>query len=162
MNEFQIANALTRSMDGNFGGVFSSNEVPQFKRGCGYVINTDCYCWKGTHWIAVYYPSSGCVEFFDSYGLSPANYEIVKPGRACGKKGSCVEWEFLKRKWKFSEKRLQGFLSSTCGHYCIMFLLFRHRGHSMGEFLDQFGDDLDVNDEKVVDMFTRVYNDELS
>jgi hypothetical protein len=34
-------------------------------------IHTDELDKPGTHWVAMYIPKQGCIEFFDSYGIPP-------------------------------------------------------------------------------------------
>lgn len=114
MNNLQISTILSnnRITKPSFKGVFSSNNIPIFSHypHC-FVANTDRMGYKGTHWIACYCPSRLSIEYFDPLGERP-NTDLQK---------------YLSRfPFKlYNTYQIQSPFSSTCGHYCIYFLLMR-------------------------------------
>ncbi len=109
-----------------FQGVFPVDKLPHAvpKPSC-MVVNTGPSTLPGSHWVAIYITETEAY-YFDSYGKAPKNENIRK---------------FLKKNsntWYFSGKRLQGDLTTTCGQYCVLFLMHSCRGVPMQEFLDHF------------------------
>jgi hypothetical protein len=90
-------------------------------------VNTDDEHERGSHWVAFNFVN-GTYEFFDSYGQSPSEY---------GFQGELLQWDM-----KYSKKVLQGFNSSVCGQYCLLFLLLRSRNYSYHKILSWFSDEL--------------------
>lgn len=98
-----------------FVGTFSRDNLPEIqKKPAALVVNTDDSSRPGEHWVAIFIPVKGPTEYFDSYGLPPLHPEM---------------FDFLARNspggWIFSDVTLQSVDSSTCGHYCIFYLLSR-------------------------------------
>lgn len=129
MKTSQIRRALsshpaTKSI---FHGVFARNKVPHIpkKMTAAYVVNTHPHHKPGEHWVVFYYTPS-CLYYFDSYGLPAKGFTKLLRAR---------------KKIKYFNKRLQG-SGSTCGHYCLYFILTRNSSLS----LNTFGSDGDVND----------------
>ena len=143
MDGDEIATVLLRDpfVQPVFHGVFSSDLLPQLPlkhRPAALVVNTDPSCRPGEHWIAIYLPKCGPVEYFDSYG-KPPNVASIRT--------------FLARNgdtFKINPKPLQGPLSSVCGHYCIYYLLHRCRGQSMEAITGRFDVDQQRNDKDVL------------
>lgn len=100
-----------------------------------FIINTDPSWKPGSHWLAVFIDGHRNVEFFDSYGRTPEKYKSVH--------------SFLKRcsdSWKINNQQLQSALSSTCGQFCIYFLLWRCRGITFEKIIRSFDISVDTND----------------
>lgn len=126
-----------------FLGVFPSNHVPlgKTKLPCCFILNTDPSWKSGSHWLAIYVDHKGNAEFFDSYGQLPSKYPAVQA--------------FLRKyddTCKFSTRQLQSTLSSTCGQFCLYFLLWRCRGVSFDCILRSF-DHLQENNDLLVTTF---------
>lgn len=139
------SNPLTRP---NFRGVFPCNHLPQKILKPGFVIaNTDVASKSGTHWVCFYFPEYGPAEYFDSFGVEPLNKHFLK---------------FLSRNctsYISNTKRLQGDFSTTCGHYCCVYAYSRCKGKHMKAFLNRFSDsNFDVNDDKIINMYTACFN----
>lgn len=122
-----------------FLGVFPSDMLPKVvkKRPSAIIINTDPANKPGKHWVAAYFNNDNSVEYFDSYGLSPFNNEILN---------------FLSENSSVIYKNgvhLQGLNSLVCGLYCIFFLYFKCRGYSLNKILKFFDKNRDKNDAKV-------------
>jgi len=102
-----------------------------------YVINTDDSHLPGTHWVAVYFPQEGCVEYFDSYGLPPLDDDII---------------DFMRRNaqtTRFNNVKLQGIDSMVCGQYCVYYLHHRSLGYSLEHLVTYFDRHSSRNDDKV-------------
>ena len=121
-----------------FIGVVPCNHLPTkfSKAPACLVVNTDPSWKQGAHWLAVYMDENRDLEFFDSYGQDPEQYRLV--------------YDFLKRngqnKWKENRKQLQGPLSSTCGQFCLYFLLWRCRGIKFEKIMSGFDESVHTND----------------
>ncbi len=70
----------------------------------GFIINTAKSTEPGEHWVLIWQPANTICEYFDSYGLAPFKSEILN---------------FLPRKFKYNNTRLQSLMSSCCGQYCL-------------------------------------------
>ena len=131
--------SLLRAVPGSRGvwrGVFSRDSTPRRvgRHPSAYVFNTHPSGREGEHWVAVYVDGRGVGEYFDSYGLPPYHSEFRN---------------FLDKntfKWKYNEKRVQGLLAETCGHFCVHFLAHKFRGLSMESVMKRFGENTRTND----------------
>ena len=99
-------------------GAYPACEIPKSrKKRYFFITNTDQHDEPGTHWTA-WMVEDGNVEFFDSFGRSPNNYQMP--------------YEFKKyilgKKVSYSALRVQEFSSSTCGYFCIYYIYFRSLG----------------------------------
>ena len=122
MNALQIKQTLFKNVlvKKKFRGVYASDllltEAPIIVGDINcYICNTAPYFHPGEHWIAIYIDAQGYGEFFDSYGLPPADvFRLFM-------KKNCIEW-------CFNTTHLQNVTSSACGHYCIYFIMERCHG----------------------------------
>lgn len=135
MDTRQIIKALKQSIPNMFLGVFPSNKIPKKIETfpAAFVANTDPSNKPGQHWVALYFPNAKEGEFFCSYGRPPHVKFIPN---------NCTV-----NIW--NQKRIQGFLSSTCGQYCIYFLTKRSQGLSMEQIINQFNGNFGENDELI-------------
>lgn len=130
-----------------FQGVFAIDKIPKLVKSkpSMYVINTDKSNQPGQHWLAVYFTSTGCAEFFDSYGRSPSNYTEIR--------------KFLKLNSKcmiHNTKQLQSSFTGVCGQYCCVFLLTRCKQKSMKHFIKLFNTQNRIqNDIKIKQLFKK-------
>ena len=149
MDGQEIADILIRDpfVQPTFHGVFSSDRLPELpvkQRPATLVVNTDPSCRPGEHWIAIYLPKRGPLEYFDSYGKPP---EVNSIQTILARNGGIN---------KINPKSLQGPLSSVCGHYCIYYLLHRCRGQSMETITGRFNVDQQRNDRDVLHFLTHL------
>lgn len=94
----------------------------------------------GEHWVAIYGDKqSPVMEYFDSYGLPPFREALNS------------FFHRQKRPWIYNRRALQGEFSSTCGHYCLYYLLHRCRGHRMKDITLPFTENGNTNDKLVKD-----------
>jgi len=138
MLESALEEVLKKDLKTNkiFLGVFARNEIPldPLYPSC-FVFNTAERNMSGEHWLAVFYDKNGFCDFFDSYGMPPENFNMES---------------FLNttsNSWKYNKQRIQG-ESLYCGHYCILFLLFRARSKTI-DFFKGFSNNFTQNDLKL-------------
>src|SRR5689334_20148323 len=119
MNSNQIRRELTSDAYSKryFKGVLARDQLPnKIKKPAAYIINTENSDKKGEHWLALFYDRNCRCDFFDSFGLHPAFYNLEK---YLYKTSST---------WQYNKNQLQSLESSYCGNYCIYFILLRSRG----------------------------------
>ena len=124
MDAKQIEQILRKLMPPTcaFLGVFSRDTLPRaiIRYPACYVTNTDKAREPGSHWVAVFMPSSSSLEYFDSYGWLPDAYGLnVSPSH-------------------HNSKCLQSLGSNVCGQYCIYLLYRRSHGRSLTSILKHF------------------------
>ena len=96
-----------------------------------FIVNTDPISLPGDHWIALYMDDT--CEHFDPDGFSPRPYfETYLMA-----KGS---------KYKYNGKRVQDYISETCGRFCLIYYYFRARNFTFEEILNMFTDNLKLNE----------------
>ena len=106
-------------------GVFPSDKLPVIKTyPAGLISNTDPHDLPGTHWVAMYFPSPGISEFFDSYGFPPEVYGM--------------EDYILRNVTMYNDLPLQGLTSDVCGDYCLFYLLHRARNKDLNTIASKF------------------------
>ena len=119
-----------------FKGVFPSDKLPyQAKLPLNIIVNTDPSHKPGQHWVSISINAQGFGYYFDSFGLPPLVNNII---------------EFLNTKstagWKYNKYQIQNVNSSTCGNYCVLFIIFKCSNQSEKKFLRHFGRDTMKND----------------
>ena len=75
------------------------------------ICNTDSSDGKGLHWVVIFFYQNNQVDFFDSLGKKPCDYnrQFVK---------------FMKKfvdECNYTLTRIQPIDTDLCGHYCIYF-----------------------------------------
>lgn len=119
MNSLQISQflSLNASTKPYFRGCFacdvltSPSTFPSF-----LVSNTEEQSKTGQHWVLLYFPRKGEVEYFDSLGDKP---------------NACIQ-RFLYG-WKVVRalsRPVQSIMSNACGVYCLFFAVQRCNGRS--------------------------------
>ena len=149
MNTEQLTSILReRSPDLDFV-VTSANRLPlqtNFKRPAGLIVNTDPSHKPGKHWVCFFFPESGPAEFFDSLGHAPEHYYqnfrnlLIATGP----------------EYQYSTKQLQDAESPHCGAYCLYYLVHRKNGTDYRNILARFGENLKLNDARVVEWLESV------
>jgi transposase InsO family protein len=133
----------------HFRGVYTRDMLPKriLKEECG-VINTDTINGTGKHWICYYNElKSKYVEFFDSFGLPPAQ-EILTYLETSGK-------DIL-----YNSSQLQANDSTKCGYYCVYFIKERNKGKSIYDILYFFKQHPDITNERKIIVGTGLSNKE--
>ena len=90
--------------------VFARDELPDLRhmqRPFALVFNTDPHDKPGQHWLAIYKPTDGPLEFFDSFGMPPFYYGF----------STSFVYSFIS---------LQSFSTALCGNYTIYLTIIGH------------------------------------
>lgn len=133
-----------------FKGVYAIDKIPKKVKSkpAMYVINTDKSNKPGQHWLAIYFSSTGCAEFFDSYGRAPSKYTGLS--------------KFLKLNSKcmiYNTKQIQSSFTGVCGQYCCVFLSTRCKQKSMKNFVKLFNTQNRLeNDIKIKQLFKKEFS----
>jgi hypothetical protein len=122
MNGGSIDSILISALCGTqtrYLGVYALDQIPVTltRYPCAYVANTDPISRPGQHWTAFYHVSPTQLEFFDSYGSPPHDYEFPIPPDLTS--------------LRYNSYPLQTLTSSVCGQYCIFYLYQRAHGVSL-------------------------------
>ena len=134
---------------GIWSGAQPANFILQFPfQGPNVIIlNTDESDGRGLHWVALYVPYSGPLEFFDSLGESPESYHdyfrdwLVASGRS----------------YMRNEYRYQDYGTDTCGEFCVYYGVKRLRGEPMPEIVHSLNArNLHLNEFLVSDFICRL------
>lgn len=142
MYNFEILNALetNKYINKHSYGVYPLDLIPSKVKSkpIFFIVNTHKAKYKGEHWVAIYIPIKGYAIYFDSYGFPPRHAEIKT---------------FLKNncfKYKYNKRQVQSIVSTLCGEFCCMFLLYQCRKKNLKSFYTRFGNkNLMVNDKKI-------------
>ena len=133
MNTHEINDAL-KTYHG-FKGTWPCDAIPAIAPREGVVVNTDAHSQPGEHWVAIYRPLNGPVEYFDSFGLPPLVTETINYLQRTSSRG-----------WTYSMTPIQDATTDSCGHHCINFLKHRLSGLPMGHIINHFTHDQARND----------------
>lgn len=142
MNMLQIEKVLKRDVCTKkyFIGVFPSDDLPKNSERFPFmmVVNTDPHNQPGTHWLAIYSKTPRSIEFFDSYGNSPDffNQNI---------RSYVQKYDFV----TFNDTPLQSSSTAVCGQYCIYYLYYKARNHSLKSIISSFTPKYVLNDMRV-------------
>ena len=113
----------------------------------GYIVNVDGSDKPGSHWVAMFFPTTpdgegdGVAEFMDPLGEKPNHYsEHFKT--------------FLENNsstYIYNKYVLQSPWSNVCGQYCLFYALHRCRNIPMSTITNMFTNDKEWNDMLVRD-----------
>ena len=118
-----------------FIGVFARDQLPlKIKYPCCFIINTHKAHQRGEHWLAVYFSKQREAEFFDSFGLSPAFYNLNS------------YFDRTSVNIQYNSKQLQSPFSSLCGYYCCFYLISKCKKVDLDSFLSLFKENYHQND----------------
>lgn len=83
----------------------------------------------GMHWVSFYKPTaSNYIEFFDSFGM-PIKFYGPEFSQFIRDSGAGL---------RVSNLQYQSNVSDLCGAYCLYFLIYRSRGFSFDQIVEQF------------------------
>ena len=143
MNTDEIEKVICQdpSAEAIFGGVYARDQLPKsIKYPAAMVWNTDPANQPGEHWVATYFNEDGMGEYFDSYGLEPPT---------CFKR----YMEKHSRQWIWNQVLLQDIWTSACGHFCVVYVIYRSRGIPMEVITEQLNS-IEHNDQYVMELVT--------
>lgn len=135
MNSTQIERILKKKCGDRFLGVFAKDDLPTTLpalRPLVLVCNTDVKSRPGEHWISIYIGKDDCGEFFDSFGRSPETIFERFMNKHC-------------INWIFNSRQLQSLVSYYCGHYCVLYCLYKIKCPETS-IINNFTTDTGVND----------------
>lgn len=128
----------------DFIGVFSAEQLPRtFKDGSLLIVNTDCRCKPGQHWLAMHVKNKH-IEVFDSFGAPIKYYAFIHkiPGYS----------------YSINRRQIQSLLTSVCGQYATLYVLYKQKKlGTMDSFLKLFGLDRLKNDRRIWKIFHREF-----
>jgi hypothetical protein len=133
-----------RVSNSTFEGIFARDTLPKNINSFPtyLIVNTDLSSGQGEHWVSILYFSNDVVEFFDSFGFPPHVYNI--PLVHCS---------------LFNSKRLQSDNSTVCGQYCVYYLYYRLRGHTLASIISSFSiNNFYWNDKQVAKFIRNHFN----
>ena len=121
----RVLSKLLRNSQVTFLGVFPSDHLPctsllAARAPCCYIANSDPCTELGSHWLAFFHPTSKSLEFFDSYGKTPAYYGLSIPSSMSVRHNSL---------------QIQSNRSLLCGQWCVLFLFRRAQGTSFSTLI---------------------------
>ena len=124
----RVLGKLLRNTGVNFLGVYPSDHLPcvsilSARAPCCYIVNSDPCTEPGTPWVAFFQSSPKTLEFFDSYGKTPAFYGLSIPNTMAV---------------KYNPTQLQADNSLLCGQWCILFLHRRTQGINFSPLIRRF------------------------
>ena len=126
-----------------FKGVFPSDKLPfSEKLPLNIIVNTDPSDRPGQHWIAISINNVGRGYYFDSFGFPPLVENIYKFINLKSTKG-----------WSYNKKQIQDIKATTCGKYCILFIIFTCNNMNHKKFIDIFAFNTPENERKIGDIF---------
>lgn len=131
MDTLQINRIMTADnyTKGIYGGTWAIDTVPTETIPVCYIVNSSPSWHMGSHWTAVYL-DNGTREYFCSYGMEPPQTLIARLGGD----------------YSHNSLQLQDITSDLCGQYCILYLMCRCRGYSLGSFINCFTNKPKIND----------------
>ena len=136
MNTKEISDDLNRDRECSkmVYGVYPSDKIPNlWSLPALIVCNTDTSSKRGEHWLVLYVDNNRRGEYFDSFGRCPLeNFKIIL-------NENCAEWIW-------NERYIQSVISNFCGHYCIVYCLYRSRGLDVRKIVRMFTKDTGLND----------------
>lgn len=126
-----------------FKGVYSSDNLPYDEElPLNIIVNTDPSNRPGEHWVAISINKNGKGEYFDSFGLPPLVPSIKK---------------FLYSKCNngcfYNNVQLQNIFSTTCGHYCVLFIIYHCQGYETKQMISKFNSNTPDNDIRINEIF---------
>ena len=111
-----------------FKDVYRQSNLPELHINNMIVANT------GNHWVCIYFPKHGQIEYFDPIGNKPT-YEIL---------------QFLSKQklpYIYNTKKIQGDRSIACGPFCILYASLRLADVKMKTITNLFSSDYVHNDD---------------
>lgn len=118
-----------------FKGVFASDQLPTaFSLPALFIINLSPSSQSGSHWVSLHIDDEGFAFYFDSFGIPPRNFNILR---------------FMKlhsKKYIYNEKQLQHLSSIKCGRFACVFVISVLRDNGFKQLLDKFSNNLKIND----------------
>ena len=131
----------------HFIGAFPACMYPDVNRNVySFITNTDEHDERGEHWNS-WFVRNDKITFFDSFGRPPDDPSLPQHYRDIIQKFKVIE---------FSRRQLQGWTSNTCGYFCIHFIYVLSFGLSFENYMMEYFDDFDLNDDLVYEFVNSI------
>ena len=135
-------NYILSNIIDNYGGCYMTDEGKYIKDGYYYVYNLNNSKQKGSHWVSIYKNKNGKSYYFDSYGF------------ICDK-----EIEPYIKPYKYNKYQIQDINSTSCGYYCIAFIIFmKFSNNNFDDFINMFDKQNYKLNEFILYQFLKRYN----
>lgn len=125
-----------------FKGVYASDMLPKnFSLPAAFVVNLSSHTSRGSHWIGIFFDYNKTAHYFDSFGFSPTETNILK---------------FINSHsiaWDFNKKQYQHIISNSCGKFVVLFILCRMYEKDVDEVFEKFSTNLFVNELVIEKLF---------
>ena len=148
MDTFQLKSIIGKDKFArkSFCGVIPIDYLPKTRllKTCSFIVNTEDSSKPGKHWIVIYAPLNGFVEYFDPFGLKPTKSEIL---------------EFMKingNNFIYNPHQIQASSSYYCGLFCLFYILLRSRRISMLKIIKFFNEHSNLNDDIIKIIFKKL------
>ena len=144
------SDSFTKSV---FTSVLPSDRLPDIvlERPKGYIVNVDGSDKPGSHWVAMFFPTTpdgegdGAAEFMDPLREKPNYYSEHFKTFLQNNSSSYI----------YNKHVLQSPWSSVCGQYCLFYALHRCRNIPMSTITNMFTNDKEWNDMLVRDFIRK-------
>lgn len=149
IDKILVRNSVTRPY---YLGCFASDQVPQavgMPHSWCLVANLDPAYMAGSHWVALFSPRAGAVEYYDSFGRWPPPSPEI-----------CHFLDHFDRV-QYNRQQLQSTGSKSCGKHVIFFLHQRCAGNPFGSIVRQLANGSTKADERVSQFIKRsIFNED--
>lgn len=126
-----------------FIGTVPSCVIPKTKKRIySFITNTDEHDKPGEHWNC-WFVRGDKIFFFDSFGRTPDSPTLPIYYREIIKDFGQVE---------YSTNRVQGWLATTCGYFCVDFIYILSLGLDFKNFMNKYSRNYESNDNIVIDI----------
>ena len=140
LSDRDLINILKNEFNIKIRGIYQKDRLPTPLRKGFYIINLQSSTeGNGTHWTCFYH-NKGKIIYFDSYGFGA-------PQPVEERSGEIV----------YSKVDIQSKLSTSCGYYCIAFIVYMFKkptAETFNRFIKYFVEN-DIDNE--VDLFNILY-----
>lgn len=133
-----------------FAGVYPSDKIPKFLKVHNFFIcNTDDSGNPGRHWYLIYKVNKAILECFDSLGIDDDKRKFLF---------STFKSRGI-RKLKYNMTKLQSQNTSTCGQFCVYYIVNRihNLDLSFSEFLNEY---FEIDEDKNEQLVNRFWEEE--
>ena len=139
MNSIQISKLMNQDefIRKRFKGVYPLDLIPEnLPYPSIIVVNQDRSYQVGSHWIVIHHNEKGKPDHFDSLGKKRVDY---------------INNLLISKTitYKYNNKRLQNYMTETCGLFCLYYSYYSCRGWTLEKILNTLSHDLKRNEEIV-------------
>ena len=148
MNTIQISRLMNQDefIRKRFKGVYPIDLIPKdLVYPSIIVVNQDKSYQNGSHWVVLHHNDVKRADHFDSLGKKPIEYL----------NNLLISKNIT---YKYNNKRIQNYMTETCGHFCLYYSFYSCRGWRLEEILETLSHDLQKNEEIVTNFVLNNFN----